>query len=53
MKVKANQFGEEFHLTDGKIYNVIENIGRRYYKVENDLGIEELYTAEYFEIVED
>ena len=45
--VKANEFGKEFNLTVGKEYEILEHYGREY-KIKNDLGVEDIYTYEYF-----
>lgn len=45
--VKANEYGVEFNLTEGKEYKVLEHLGL-YYKIVNDFGKEEIYSYEYF-----
>lgn len=45
--VNANEHGVEFNLTEGKEYEVLEHLGF-YYKIVNDLGVEDTYSYEYF-----
>lgn len=45
--VKANEFAEEFGLTPGKEYEILEHYGLEY-KVKNDAGVEDIYSYEYF-----
>lgn len=45
---EANKFAEDFNLTVGKKYKVLEFDGDCI-KVKNDLGIEEWYSLDYFE----
>ena len=46
--VTATMQGSYFHLTPGKIYTVLDVAGL-YVKVENETGVLDFYSLEYFE----
>ena len=46
--VTATMQGSYFHLTPGKIYTVLDVAGP-YVKVENETGVLDFYSLEYFE----
>lgn len=47
LPVTANNQAEDFDLTEGKKYTVLGYDGECIY-IENDLGVEEGYSKEYF-----
>lgn len=46
--VVARENTEEFHLTPGKKYRVLDINSGTMFTVENDIGEREIYTCEYF-----
>lgn len=47
-KVRGRCNGEEFYITEGKSYEVLDTNGIDCVLVENDIGEKDFYSVEYF-----